>query len=364
MEQHKTNTVYIKDEEKRSKIRETWRRIKDNSRGKLLIVIFFMLLIGIMIFWGVKCNKAWNKIPRYTITTGLHPYKCVIESVDNTVFTETFNIDIRGLNHKKCQFLVSIHQKKRERIDSACTSSLNRYWKRYYWSNRVKDAYLFKEMYQPFSINNKKVDRYISFFLETQSDLKCDNENHNIVECYSKDFKEDGFSIQGVRCLQVSGHGAFMKSEITVDYYRSDDSLKKHPAITAGPDIVNCFDDKIFFSPYDISQAIFNYKILDTNMNCDTVKFVFSDYVDVESVCPEPDRRSIKVVEFNTPQKIQEIKKNGLSIHCEYPTYKVISDRRTFLLASFFSVVMSLMSAGLYGLIDSLLKKNRKKIKK
>ena len=71
-----------------------------------------MLLIGIMIFWGVKCNKAWNKIPRYTITTGLHPYKCVIESVDNTVFTETFNIDIRGLNHKKCQFLVSIHQKK------------------------------------------------------------------------------------------------------------------------------------------------------------------------------------------------------------------------------------------------------------
>ena len=297
------------------KIRKTWRRIKikDNSRVRLIvqyfIVIFIIFLIISMIFVGVRCNKKWNKIPRYTITTGIHLNKCDIESVDNTVFTETFNVDLRGLNHKKCQFLVFMHQDNREKNDSAYTSSLNRYWRKYYWSNKMKDAYLFKEMYQPFSINMKK-DRYVSFFLETESDLRCDNKNHNIVECIKK--KEDGFHIQGVRRLQVREYGAFMKNEITVDYGTSYDSLKKNPAITAGPDIVNCFDDNIFFSPYDISQAIFYYKILDTNMNCDTVKFVFSGPVDIESVYPEPDRRSIKVVEFNTPQKMQEIKKSLL----------------------------------------------------
>lgn len=75
------------------------------------------------------------------------------------------------------------------------------------------------------------------------------------------------------------------------------------------------------------------------------ISFDFMGVVNFSHMYPEPDKTTMTKIEFSDKDKINEIVKNGIKFHAEFPQARNIQTVRVSVLSLFLSLFFSLLGS-------------------
>lgn len=98
------------------------------------------------------------------------------------------------------------------------------------------------------------------------------------------------------------------------------------------------------YTPYDISQGYFHYKLdfPTTKRHASTVEINFGGASEILGISPQPDSITFNSIIFNSPQKIDEIRKNGLSFHAQFRQLENLQVLRMFVITTIWGFFVAL----------------------
>lgn len=104
-------------------------------------------------------------------------------------------------------------------------------------------------------------------------------------------------------------------------------------------------------SSWDITQANYQVSISCENISCDTISIEFYGATIFSNMHPEPDKISMSGIEFTSPDKVEDIIKNGLRFHTEFLELKGLAAQRSFILAALVSLLIAVFCELLFKLL-------------
>ncbi len=98
------------------------------------------------------------------------------------------------------------------------------------------------------------------------------------------------------------------------------------------------------YTPYDISQGYFHYKLdfPTTERHASTVEINFGGASEILGISPQPDSITFTSIIFNNPQKIDEIRKNGLWFHAQFRQQENLQVLRMFVITTLWGFFVAL----------------------
>ncbi len=97
-------------------------------------------------------------------------------------------------------------------------------------------------------------------------------------------------------------------------------------------------------SLWDITQANYSISLGCDNISCDTISIEFYGATLFSNMYPEPDKTTMSGIEFTSPDKVNEIIKNGLRFHTEFLELKEMAAMRIFILTALLSLFIALIA--------------------
>lgn len=133
-----------------------------------------------------------------------------------------------------------------------------------------------------------------------------------------------------------SGFVAFAKSE------DNDHELCGEGGLSFNTNLINGKPE--MKSPWDVTQANYDISFACENISCDTISIEFYGATTFSNMFPQPDKISMSGIEFNRPEKIQEIQKDGLRFHVDFLELKEMAAMRILVLTTLLSVCIALLA--------------------
>ena len=124
-----------------------------------------------------------------------------------------------------------------------------------------------------------------------------------------------------------------------------------------------------WYSMFDISQSYFDISLTCVSIDSVVLKFDFVGATDFSEMRPKPDIVGMSSITFSNPQKIEQIKKNGLVFHAHFKEKDGIQTIRLFAVTAMMCVftpkllvcIVNLIMLIIAGIRDCRLKKSKKK---
>ena len=124
-----------------------------------------------------------------------------------------------------------------------------------------------------------------------------------------------------------------------------------------------------WYSTFDISQSYFDISLTCVSIDSVVLKFDFVGATDFSEMRPKPDIVGMSSITFSNPQKIEQIKKNGLVFHAHFKEKDGIQTIRLFAVTAMMCVftpkllvcIVNLIMLIIAGIRDYRLKKTKKK---
>lgn len=110
-----------------------------------------------------------------------------------------------------------------------------------------------------------------------------------------------------------------------------------------------------WFRLEDISQAYYNVKLESATIDSIILKFDFVGATNFSLINPEPDKITMSSIEFSNPEKILDIRLNGLKFHAKFIELENKQNIRLFaittIIGSMFVILMGIIFFGLIKII-------------
>ena len=304
---------------------------KEVIKGIKLIHSLQAIVIGILIYAGIWCitkYETWNMIPSHQIEALLSAEGLIS---DKSYCNLKIKIDAGGF------YLVDDSLEKYNTIeihnvnDYTDSIKLNKLY-------TGKCGYLYKQPKYKKELDNKSTFYILDFNTHTNIKSHFDDREHIGICNYN---------------------------EMTLDYIEQPqlktDSLGTH---TVGSGILaysQCdgggtmqFNTNLgnsspsFNSSWDITQANYYIDFKCSNIKCDTISIEFIGATEFSAMFPTPNKVTVSSIEFTDSASVNELLRNGLRFHAQFVQMKELSSRRTFLLSTVFSLLISLVASIVY----------------
>ena len=110
-----------------------------------------------------------------------------------------------------------------------------------------------------------------------------------------------------------------------------------------------------WYSEYDISQSYYYFRINGDYTDNSTLKIDFVGVTQFSNMIPEPDVASMNSIVFSDPEKIKQIKENGLQFHATFTELQNSQNSRMFfvtaLLCALIAIIITFCIISIYKII-------------
>lgn len=297
---------------------------------KSLRKVLHLLLLGLLFFFVWLCFQIypkWNEIPNQTIKANMIAFGDISDSS-----CCNFEININA---------GSVHNVRKDK------DSTNRMiiWHRS--KNPVRynsDVNLLHILKDDSTKHRDKLSNMHSFYV---LDYQCSttinarhshSDSHHQYDSLSFSYIYKPLPCNESSSISYSGRGfvAFTKS-----IYKEQELCGKGD-LSFNTNLINSKPE--MKSLWDITQANYNIYIACENISCDTISIDFYGATIFSNMYPNPDKTTMSGIEFTSPDKVNEIIKNGLRFHAEFLELKEMAAMRIFVLTSLLSLFIALIA--------------------
>lgn len=146
------------------------------------------------------------------------------------------------------------------------------------------------------------------------------------------------------------------------EIYASNDPQKKNTRRLKSEDSWgdNIFEKPSWFRLEDISQVYYDLQLESLTMDSIILKFEFVGATEFSTIKPVPDKITMSSIEFSDPQKILDIKLNGLKFHARFKELENKQYIRVFVVSQIIGGLILIFIALVFSGIIRLILNNKK----
>lgn len=292
--------------------------------------ILRLLLLGLLFIFVCLCFQIypkWNEIPNQTIKASMIAFGDIS---DSSCCNFEININVGSYHYvredKDSTNKMIIWHRSRKPVRYNSDINLLRILK--------DDSTKYRD-----KLSNMHSFYVLDYHCSTTIDarhLYSDNDHHYDSLCFSYIEKPRPCVSSEEASYSGSGFVAFTKSA------SKDLELRGKGELSFNTNIINGKPE--MKSLWDITQANYNIFIACENISCDTISIEFYGATLFSNMFPEPDKTTMSGVEFTSPDKVDEIIKNGLRFHAEFLEIKEMAAMRIFILTALLSLFIALIA--------------------
>lgn len=299
--------------------------------------------IGALMIWlpSIFLLKVWNEVDTWNDVITINAYRA--EFPDST---ETIKADLIQINHPYMAFS-NLYENKLIFVYRIYTSTSNKhgFFNDYRLSN-AKESQV-ADFVNSYGLSNIEQDSITAIY-EIGASIYISNNDKKLNYIKKGDSLPSNDYIKSTACLN-NGKTTLNYKRIKIvknvkSEYNTPDFLWNKSDIT----ISTPKPYKIVFKSKDVSQCYYNLHFeSNTDFKLDTLRIGFSGAVRFSGINPVPDIYSYNGIEYTDANKIDMIKRNGITTYCQFLEAAGIQSIRIYLLSTiatlFFGIFVKLI---------------------